>query len=234
MAGKVVFVAGATGFVGKALVAEACRAGHRVWAHVRPDSAQLPMWQAHFSGLGAEVSSAAWQPAAMADALRHIGPALVFCCIGTTQKRMGRDGKAANSYEAVDYGLTKLLAEACVAAGGVERLVYLSSLGASATASGAYLQWRFRAEQAVQQASVPWTIARPSIITGARDERRPAEHAAGVVLDGMLALAGALGAKALRQRYRSNDDASLARALLRLAVDPQRAGQVVYSEDLHG
>lgn len=227
------FVAGATGFVGKALVARGRAAGYRVVAHVRPDSAQLEKWQAHFAGLGAEVSTAAWQAEAMTQELQRLGPAVVFCCIGTTQKRMGRDGKAANSYEAIDYGLTKLLADASHNAGCVQRFVYLSSLGAGPKASGAYLQWRHRAEEAVRQSGVAWTIARPSIITGDRDEERPAEHYAGVVLDGLLQIVGALGASTLRDRYRSNDDGTLAQALLRLAFDPQQAGQVVLSENLH-
>ena len=228
-----VFVAGATGFVGKALVAEACRQGAQVWAHVRPDSPQLQNWQGYFSGIGAEVSTAAWQPEAIAAELRRTAPQWVFCCIGTTAKRMGRDGKAANSYETVDYGLTKMLADAVGQVGGVERLVYLSSLGAGPSAAGAYLQWRHRAEQAVQACGVAWTIARPSFITGQRDESRPAEHYASLVADGLLNALGFLGATTTRQRYRSTDDTTLARALWRLANDPGAAGKVVLSEDLH-
>lgn len=228
-----VFIAGATGFVGKALVAEARRQGAEVWAHVRPDSRQLPHWKAYFAGLGAEVSTAAWEPAALAAELRRIAPALVFCCIGTTAKRMGRDGKAANSYETVDFGLTKMLADAAKSAGGVQRLVYLSSLGAGPNAAGAYLQWRYRAEQAVQSSGVPWTIARPSFITGERDESRPAEHYASLAADGVLKVIGFLGATTTRDRYRSNDDATLARALWRIAGDPALAAKVVLSEDLH-
>ena len=233
MGTSTVFVAGASGFVGKALVAAARAAGHRVIAHVRPDSPQLASWQTHFSGLGAEVSSAAWQLEAMTAELQRLQVQLVFCCIGTTQKRMARDGRAANSYEAIDYGLTKLLAEASQKAGCVQRFVYLSSLGAGPDARGAYLQWRHRAEEAVRQSGVAWTIARPSIITGERSERRVGEHVAGVGADGLLALAGALGATTARDRYRSTDDATLAKNLLRLGLDSQQVGQVVLSEHLH-
>lgn len=231
--GSKVFIAGATGFVGKALVAEARRQGAQVWAHVRPDSKQLQHWRDHFGAIGAEVSVAAWEAEALAAELRRIGPSLVFCCIGTTAKRMGRDGKAANSYETVDFGLTQMLADACRQVGGVERLVYLSSLGAGPNAAGAYLQWRYRAEQAVQGSGVPWTIARPSIITGERDESRPAEHYASVAVDGLLKTIGFLGATTTRDRYRSNDDATLARALWRIACDPALVAKVVLSEDLH-
>lgn len=228
-----VFVAGATGFVGKALVAEARRQGAQVWAHVRPDSKQLAHWREHFGGLGAQVSTVAWDPLAMAAELRRAAPTLVFCCIGTTARRMGQDGKAANSYEAIDFGLTKLLADAAHQAGGVQRLVYLSSLGAGPKAAGAYLQWRYRAERAVQASGVPWTIARPSFITGERDEERPAEHYASIVADGLLKAIGFLGASTTRDRYRSTDDRTLARALWRIATDEAAANLVILSEDLH-
>ena len=227
-----VFVAGATGFVGKALVAEARRQGAQVWAHVRPDSKQLQQWQAFFDDLGADVSTAAWQPEAMAAELRRLAPTLIFCCIGTTAKRMGQDGKAANSYEAIDFGLTKLLADAAQQAGGIERLTYVSSLGAGPNAAGQYLQWRYRAEQAVQACSVPWTIARPSFITGSRDESRPAEHYGAIVVDALLKGLGVLGATSTRDRYRSTNDVILARALWRIALQPEAAGQVILSGDL--
>jgi uncharacterized protein YbjT (DUF2867 family) len=227
----VAFVAGATGFTGKALVALLRERGTPAVAHVRPDSRDLQHWQALFAGQGAQVDTAPWQLEAMTQTLKARGVTHVFCCVGTTQARMKAHGAAQNSYEAVDYALPKLLAQAAAAA-GVQRFVYLSSLGAGPNAKGAYLQWRYKAEQAVQAAGVPFTIARPSIITGQRDQPRVAEAVAGKVLDGALGLLGMLGATTLHNRYKSTSDARLAAALLRLALDPALVGQVVLSEDL--
>jgi NAD(P)-dependent dehydrogenase (short-subunit alcohol dehydrogenase family) len=56
------FVAGATGFVGRALVHTLCRGGWQVTAHVRPDSRQLETFRAEFLGRGAKVSAVAWEP----------------------------------------------------------------------------------------------------------------------------------------------------------------------------
>jgi uncharacterized protein YbjT (DUF2867 family) len=125
-----------------------------------------------------------------------------------------------------------LLAGAAGAVPAVERYVYLSSAGASPKAAGAYLQWRWKAEEAVRASGVAWTIARPSIIVGDRDDARPLEDGAAKVLDGLLVAVGALGGATWRDRYRSTDGATLARALARLARDPAAANQTFESEQL--
>ena len=229
----IAFVAGSTGFVGKALVRQLAAAGWVTHAHVRPDSPQLADWTEQFGVLGAQISAVPWQRQSMSAELAKLQVTHVFCCLGTTRSRMSRDGAVANSYEAVDFGLPKLLAEASAATATVVRYVYLSSVGAGPNARGAYLQWRWKAEQAVRSSGVAWTIARPSIIRGERGEPRLGEHLAGKVADSALKVLGALGAATLRDRYKSTDDGTLARALLRLATDPEAAGATVESEGLH-
>lgn len=228
----VAFVAGATGLVGRKLVTVLAGQGVRTIAHVRPDSRQLQDWRAKFGHTGAEVDATPWDVEAMTATLKEHGVTHVFCCVGTTRKRMQKQGVAGNTYEAVDYALPKLLAEAASKSKTVQRYVYLSSAGAGPKAGGAYLQWRWKAEEAVRAAGVPWTIARPSIIVGDRDDVRPLEDAAARVLDGLLIAVGALGAARWRDRYRSTDDATLARALARLAFDPAAKDQNVESEFL--
>ena len=57
--------------------------------------------------------------------------------MGTTATRAKQAGHAAAAeYEAVDFGLTRLLVHASAVAGGVERFVYLSSIGAGPDARG--------------------------------------------------------------------------------------------------
>jgi hypothetical protein len=48
----------------------------------------------------------------------------------------------------------------------------------------------------------------------------------------LLSLIAALGAKGLRERYRSTTNAILGKALVRLAFDPDAACQIVESEGL--
>jgi uncharacterized protein YbjT (DUF2867 family) len=237
------FVAGATGFVGRHLVAQLAARGRRTVAHVRPDSSQLERWRTRFAEAGAETDATPWQVDAMAERLGELLPEVIYICVGTTQKRAAQDGVAKSPYELVDYGLTKKLVDAALAAsqrhaGYRPRLVYLSSIGASAKARSEYLSWRGQAEDSVCGSGLPWAIARPSIITeagdapeAARDDRRPAERAAAVVGDAVLGVLGVLGARKLRAKYRSTTPDVLAAALIRLGESPE-ADRVVSGDEL--
>ena len=127
------FIAGATGLTGRAAVAHACAEGMHVVAHVRPDSSKLGVWRERFEALGAEVDTTAWDEAAMTQTLRDRAPTALLALLGTTQKR-GRQAKkagrdpAAESYEAVDYGLTALLRRAGEASGHAPRFGYHDTL----------------------------------------------------------------------------------------------------------
>lgn len=228
----VAFVAGATGFVGKAVVPALVARGVTTIAHVRPDSRELDAWRARFTAAGAEVDTTPWDEAAMTATFRARAVTHVLCLIGTTRARARKDAVQGDIYEAIDVGLTRVLASAASACGGKPRLLYLSSVGASARSSSAYLRARAKAEALVQGAGVPWVIARPSMITGpGRDDTRPLERAAGAVGDGLLAMVGLLGGKQLRAAYRSTTPDILAAALVRLALDGP-ASRIAAGDDL--
>lgn len=209
------FVLGATGFVGREVVRQLCVRGTKTYAHLRPDSKSLAEWRTRFGELGAEVDTTAWDVAALAARWRELEPAQVYVLIGTTRNKAKADAVQGNIYETVDYGLTKLAVDAARASEVSPRIVYLSSVGADPKARSAYLSWRGKAEEAVMQSGLPWAIARPSIITGERDESRVGERTAAIVGDGLLAVAG-LFAKNLRDRYRSTTPDVLASSLIRL------------------
>jgi len=133
----------------------------------------------------------------------------------------------------VDYGLTRLLAEATARAAPGARFLYLSSIGAGPRARGAYLQARWKAETAVRSSGLDHIIVRPSFITGAdRPERRAGERAVAALVAPLLGVAAALGARRLRARYRPRTAGELAGALVRLALEPGGGGRVVESEEL--
>jgi uncharacterized protein YbjT (DUF2867 family) len=210
------FVLGATGFVGREVVRQLCVRGAKVIAHVRPDSRALDDWRLRFGGLGAEVDDSPWQVDALAARLRTLAVAQLYILIGTTRSRARTDAVDGDIYQAVDFGLTRLAVDAAVAGGTRPRVIYLSSIGADDKARSAYLAARGRAEQAVITSGLPWVIARPSFITGDRDDRRVGERVAAVASDGLLAVARAFGASKLRDTYRSTSPDILASALIRL------------------
>jgi NADH dehydrogenase len=208
-------VLGATGFVGREVVRQLVVRDAKPVAHVRPESAAS--WRPKLAALGADVDTTPWDTAALAATLRRLAPAQLYILIGTTRSRAKADGVDGDIYDRIDYGLTAIAVAAAVASACRPRLVYLSSVGADPTARGGYLRARGRAEAVVRDAGLPWVIARPSVITGERDDPRLGERAAAVVGDGLLAVAGALGGGRLRDRFRSTSPDVLASALIRIA-----------------
>lgn len=224
------FVAGATGLTGRFVVEALVRAGVEAVAHVRPDSGALGAWRARFEGVGAVVDSSDWSAAGMVGAMERWRPDVVFALLGTTQARARKGG---GDYEAVDVGLTLLLVDAVVASGVGARVVYLSALGAE-RGRGGYLGARRRVEAYLRGSGLAWTIARPSLIVGDRDEGRLGEGVAQVVVDGVMGMVGALGGRGVADRWRSIEGEVLAAGLVRVALDPAGVGRVVESGELRG
>jgi NADH dehydrogenase len=215
------FVLGATGFVGREVVRQLAVRGTAVIAHVRPDSSSLDKWSATFLEQGAGVDTTPWDAAALAARFRATKPDQVYILIGTTRSAAKRDKVDGNIYEKVDLGLTQLAVDAARASETRPRIVYLSSVGAAKDARSAYLAARGRAEDVVRTSGLPWAIARPSFITGDRDESRIGERSAAVVGDGLLAVARVFGGKKVRDKYRSTTPDVLASALIRLGEAPE-------------
>ena len=228
------FVLGATGFVGREVVRQLCVRGAAPIAHVRPDSSKLAEWQTTFGELGATVDATPWDAAQLAARFKTVfatGASQLYILIGTTRSKAKADAVEGNIYEKVDFGLTALAIEAVKGSETRPRIIYLSSVGANPKASSAYLSWRGKAEEVVMASGVPWVIARPSIITGERDDSRFGEKTAAVVGDGLLAVAGVFGGKKLRDRFRSTSPDILASALIRLGEAPE-ADKIVDGAEL--
>lgn len=221
------FVLGATGFVGREVVRQLCVRGAKAIAHARADSSRLASLRATWTELGVEVDTTPWED--LATALARHRPDQLYILIGTTRAQAKSDHIEGDIYERVDFGLTKLAVDA--ARDTRPRLVYLSSVGADPSARSAYLRARGKAEAYVRDSGLPWVIARPSLIVGDRDESRPGENVAAAVGDGLLAVAGVLGGKRLRAKYRSTTPDVLASALIRIAEAPE-SGRIVEGAEL--
>lgn len=214
------FVAGATGYTGRSVVASCLRRGLTTVAHVRPDSSRLDHWRETFEAQGAVVDTSPWTHEGMAEAMGRHRPDVVFSLLGTTAKRAKAEDA---SYEAVDYGLSVLLLQA---AGSIEPapcFVYLSAVGAGGKPSNPYMKARVRVEAAIAEAGIEHVIARPAFVTGPdREDDRPGERIGASMLDGALGVLAAVGMRGLQDRWASLRGKDLAEALVELATSARR------------
>ncbi len=233
---QIAFVAGATGYTGREVVPLLVERGVRTVAHVRPDSANADGWRERFEAAGAAVDNTPWGDAEMTQALSALQPTHVFSLLGTTRarRRAAAARGSAESYASIDYGLTSLLIRAAIASGSRPRFVYLSSLGVREHATSPYLVARWRAESLLRASGLPFTIARPSFITGpGRDESRPLERvgaAAGNVAGFLLRV---VGANRLGASLRSMTGRELAEGLVRHAFDASAENTIVGAAELY-
>ncbi len=228
-------VIGASGYVGRAVVAQLRSKGFATIAHVRADSGRLDHWRAQFTALGAELATTDWELGAFANLIRERAVSHVFLCLGTTLRRRLRGSKSAvpDSYESVDFGLSAQVIDACVKSALKPQIVLLSSAGARGDSRSKYLSARGRLEAYLEASGLEFTIARPGIITGpGRDEFRFFERLAGAAVDWSLLWGAVLGMQILRERYRSIGAEELAKALVSHAIDPDSRGKVLRGEKL--
>lgn len=230
------FVAGATGYTGRAVVERLRAAGIPTTAHVRPDSDRLEEWERRFGELGARVDTTEWSEHAMTATIARLEPTHVFALLGTSRKRArhsSREEERRAPYEAVDYALTSMLLKACVASGIRPRFVYLSSLGADASARNAYLRVRGRLERELRDSGIDFVVFRPSFITGPdREERRVAERIGAWVTDAMVRLMEIVRLGRFVRRLESIDASTLAGAMVAASVSPDSANAVLERDRL--
>lgn len=151
----IAFVAGATGYTGRALMD----------LFAREKSEWKPRPHARSAGkLEGAVVCNARDVAALTDGMR--GCDAVVQLIGTVKARF-----AEGNYDDIDYGTTVALGEAAKAA-GVPRFLLLSSVGAGKPANQ-YLTAKRKTEEWVEKSGLEHTIVRPSFIVG--EGRRAAQ-----------------------------------------------------------
>jgi uncharacterized protein YbjT (DUF2867 family) len=229
-------VLGATGYTGKEVVRLLAEQGIPVHAHIRGDSPHIRNRIEEMSALGATPESTPWETEAIDSLFRRVQPTVVFALLGTTRKKalVAESGGQDASYEAIDYGLTKMAIDGAVRSGTRPRFVYLSSMGAGGRAQSAYMSARAKAEAELVHSGLPYTIARPSFITGPdRTESRPAEHVGAWVASGFLTLCGWLGGRDFRDKYRPTTATRLAHALIHYGYNKDGENRILTSEFLY-
>lgn len=104
---------------------------------------------------------------------------VVFCSIGTTQKKVKGDKEA---YRKIDYDIIVNAATLCKL-NGCEAFVFVSSAGANSKSKNFYLKLKGEIEESVQHTALKVIhIMRPSVLLGNRKEFRLAEKLASWLL----------------------------------------------------
>jgi NADH dehydrogenase len=155
-------VAGGTGLVGGGIAAELFRRGHRVvvLSH-RADAAGRGPLPDSVEMRAVDVTTGEGLPEALRG-LDALAIALAFRNSPIEAPRMGE------TFMNVDAGGTERLAAAAREA-GVRRLVYISGAGAAPNAKRHWFRAKWRAELAIRESGVAFTIIRPTWIFGPRD-----------------------------------------------------------------
>ncbi|MEW6776244.1 MAG: NAD(P)H-binding protein [Bdellovibrionota bacterium] len=148
---KTIAIAGASGYTGKRLVPLLKDAKLKLF--LRPETASKSPWKEN----PATVAVSCMDPAALEPHLKGVDE--IICVVGTTRSQF-REGI---SYETVDIGIPRALAQAGKKA-GVKKIHLLTSAGAGGM--GAYMKAKKKAEDAVTGSGLTYTIVRPSGITG--------------------------------------------------------------------
>ena len=151
-----IFLAGGTGFVGGHLRRELLARGHtlRLLVHRRRDGVEQGVEQVE-----GDVTR-----------LDSFAPAVAGCdatvnLVGIIREFPGRGA----TFEKLHVEATRNVVAAAKGA-GVKRHLQMSALGTRPNATSRYHQTKWRAEEEVRSSGLDWTIFRPSIVFGPKDD----------------------------------------------------------------
>lgn len=210
-----IVLVGATGLIGRAVMAEAVGRHDVHLVAVARREVPLPS--------GARMEMLLSDTSHWADAIAAGRPHTVVIALGTTIKAVGGDRQA---FRAVDHDLVLETARAAKEA-GARQLIVISSVGALFSSKNFYLSVKGEVEDKLAKLHFErLDLIRPGLLRGERDgPARPAERLAMIfspVLD--LLMFGKW------RKYRSACDRDVARAIYALAGAKQR-GRYVHEHD---
>jgi NADH dehydrogenase len=151
-------VLGATGFVGRVLLARLAQEGHQLTVLSRNPHAHLVRLLPPGTRV---VTGDVYDPELLKA--NFAGADAVINLVGI----LNESGDNGRGFHRAHVALTKLVIAACQLA-GVRRLLQMSSLNAG-RGDSYYLKRRGEAEAAVKQSGLDWTIFQPSVIFGIGD-----------------------------------------------------------------
>ncbi len=155
---SLIVITGATGFIGRAIVARARAEGHQVRAIVRdPSAAQWLKDKFDCALVAGNVLDAPTLASAFSKAQS------VIHLVGIIRER------GVQTFDNVHRQATGNVVAAAQKAGAT-RFVHMSALGTRPAARSRYHQTKWAAEEIVRQSGLAWTIFRPSLVYGPGDQ----------------------------------------------------------------
>jgi uncharacterized protein YbjT (DUF2867 family) len=152
-----VFITAGSGFVGQEVIHQLFSAGHSVRALVRAEGAL-----AHFNGIK-EIIGDITQPESLREQL--CGCDAVIHLVGIIREFP----KKGVTFKSLHVKSTENVLQAA-AEQGVKRYLQMSANGTRENAVSKYHQTKWEAEEMVRRSGLDWTIFRPSLIYGPKDQ----------------------------------------------------------------
>lgn len=150
-------ITGATGYIGRHLVARLIERGERPRCLVRDIKRAERILPADKVEL---VLGATTQPTSLEAAMHNIETIVHAAFVTADHKQV-----VSNEYEKTNVEGTANLIRTAKAA-GVKRIVEISGLGTKPDKPGSYMQGRYLAEKMLVDSGLDWTIIRPSVLFG--------------------------------------------------------------------
>ena len=147
----------------------------------------------------------------------------VYICLGTTIKKAGSQA----NFIKVDLDYVVNVAK-WAKQNNVEKLAFISSIGANAESKNFYLSVKGKAENALKIVELPYlAILRPSLLLGKRNESRFAETMGKYI----FSILGPLFMGKLK-RYKAVEAKLVAKAMLYYTVHPESTSSVIENEKI--
>jgi len=164
MSEKIIAIAGGSGFIGRAIARRlSAMPDIRVRGMTRaPERARQHLDLPNLEWVRAEVTEPATLPNALKDATAIVN-AVQFEGYPVENPKKGL------TFERVDLGGTLALLEAAKKV-GVEQFVYISGAAANENATHPAFRAKGRAERAIRESGLAYTIFRPSLVYGPEDK----------------------------------------------------------------
>ncbi len=152
-----ILITGATGYMGRHLVARLVAQGERPRCLVRDLNRAKRLLPADKVEL---VQGETTSPSSLDIAVQGVDT-IVHAAFLTADRKQS----AGNSYEKTNIQGTANLVKAAKKA-GVKRIIEISGLGTKPDKPGSYMQGRYLAEKMLKESGLDWTIIQPSVLFG--------------------------------------------------------------------